>query len=98
MSIYAVYLPSWFPANPKVGVHGDMSTIQISEYIRQGKELHTNCKFSVGMARCFSCGSSIKWKKAWGHHSIPWGYGDVWCSKKCMKNKKGKHKNALSVD
>lgn len=23
-----------------------------------------------------------------GHHSIPWGYGDIWCSEKCLHSGK----------
>lgn len=29
----------------------------------------------------------MKYHRAYGHHSIPWGYGDVWCSKKCLNKK-----------
>lgn len=67
MSIYPVYLPSWFPKKD---------------------EMHENAKISVKYSSCLTCGKKVKWKKAWGHHSIPWGNGDIWCSKKCLRSTK----------
>ena len=39
---------------------------------------------SVEYYRCLACGRKPRYSKAWGHHSLPWGYGDVWCSEKCL--------------
>jgi len=38
--------------------------------------------------RCVACGKKPKYSKAWGHHSLPWGYGEVWCSLKCLDSGK----------
>ena len=34
---------------------------------------------------CHHCGGKISWRYAYGHHSVPWGCGDVWCCKKCFE-------------
>lgn len=82
MSIYPVYLPSWFPKITKRNR---------PENKDEAKELayqHTVAKVIVKYSDCKTCGGKCTWKKSWGHHSIPWGYGDVWCSKKCLKGRK----------
>lgn len=40
------------------------------------------------MFKCTACGDRIRYNKAWGHHSVPFGYGDTWCSLKCCKTNK----------
>lgn len=68
MSIYPVRLSEWFP---------------------KGDENHETMKFLVsrghcdGAFGCLHCGKKkMHWQKAWGHHSLPWGYGDIWCSER----------------
>lgn len=68
MSIFPVYLPSWYG---------------------KGDPNHALCRMFVEFTRCVRCEGRCAWKSAWGHHSVPWGYGDVWCSKKCLNTKKG---------
>lgn len=38
--------------------------------------------------RCLACMRKPRYSKAWGHHSVPFGYGDVWCSFKCLQSNK----------
>lgn len=72
MSIYPVRLAEWFPP---------------------GDEQHDTVKFMVSngygdqQVGCLHCGKiHMHWQKAWAHHSLPWGYGDIWCSEKHMNN------------
>jgi hypothetical protein len=39
-------------------------------------------------ARCLACYKKVRFNAAIGHHSLPWGYGDIWCSWKCCKSRK----------
>lgn len=71
MSIYPVYLASWFPNKGN----------------KDHLFLHQSGKMMVEYGFCKKCGKKPKWKKAWGHHSIPWGNGDIWCSKECLRSK-----------
>jgi len=32
---------------------------------------------------CDKCGKRLKYKRAWGHHSIFHGVGEVWCNAVC---------------
>lgn len=67
MSIYVVYLASWFPSRGK-----------------NGKDpMHGTARMVVESSRCPKCNKKPSWKRAWGHHSIPWGNGDVFCSRRC---------------
>jgi hypothetical protein len=38
--------------------------------------------------RCIACRKKAKINKAIGHHSLPFGHGDVWCSEKCFNSNK----------
>ena len=69
MSIYPVPLQEWFPTNKKD---------------KDRQYLHETVKWLVSIARCHSCNKRCKFNRAWGHHAVPWGYGDIWCSKKCV--------------
>lgn len=69
MSIYPVYLASWYPKTPKTIVD------------------HETAKTVVSVSKCLKCGSKCTWKKAWGSYNIPFGNGDVWCSKACVFEK-----------
>lgn len=35
--------------------------------------------------RCLSCGKKVKMRNAIGHHSLPWGRGEVFCNRYCLK-------------
>ncbi len=38
--------------------------------------------------KCDACGRIPSYKKAYGMSSTPWGYGEVWCSWKCLRSGK----------
>lgn len=88
MSIYVVYLPSWYPKKPKrfEGQPEEAFLANLSE----NKRLHEFAKSTVELSSCYTCGGLCTWKKSWGHHSIPFGHGDVFCSKKCYLNEETK--------
>lgn len=60
--------------------------VRLNEWFPVGDENY--CKDIVDAMRCFACGKKCRYKKVWGHHSLPWGYGDVWCSEKCLNSGK----------
>lgn len=57
--------------------------VPLQEWFPKGDENHEVVKAIVAIERCAHCGKYLKFKKAWGHHSLPWGYGDVWCDEVC---------------
>lgn len=70
MSIYPVRLSEWFP---------------------KSDENHETMKLMVEVIGenegCLYCKKKhVHWQEAWGHHSLPYGYGNIWCRKKCFKN------------
>lgn len=75
MSIYAVKLMEWFP-RPKKNQHD----------VIHG--LYDTARMMVKLSRCLACGKKPKWNRAIGHHSIPWGTGDIWCSEPCLNSNK----------
>lgn len=68
MSIYPVKLIDFFPPSKK----------------KEDKFLHETALMLVKIMPCIRCGKIGKYKNAWGHHSILWGHGDIWCSKRCL--------------
>jgi hypothetical protein len=40
--------------------------------------------FLFKFKKCETCGKKVKMRNAIGHHSLPFGYGDVWCNKYCF--------------
>lgn len=73
MSIYPVKLSEWFPP-------GDENHDSMKMMVRVGGDSNIGCA---------SCGKrKIRWQTAWGHHSLPWGYGDVWCTRKCFERRR----------
>lgn len=90
MSIYPVPLQEWFP-NP-----AHRKYFHPGEYEQVLNDYDT-CKFLVSITKCFKCGKHCKYNRAWAHHSIFVGHGDIWCSRKCMKSKAiKKRKNRTS--
>jgi len=72
MSIYPVRLSEWFPP-------GDEKHELVKWIVSNG--------FSDAGIGCKHCGKKhMHWQEAWAHHSLPWGYGDIWCREKCYKN------------
>jgi hypothetical protein len=71
MSIYPVKLIEWYPKKKRPWVE---------------KCHYTAILITVKYASCIHCGNDkMKVKTAWGHHSIPYGHGDVWCNEKCYR-------------
>lgn len=63
--------------------------VKIQEWYPAGDEMYEMSKLFVQYSKCLKCGrGGIKYHKAWAHHSIPWGHGDVWCSWKCYRDRK----------
>lgn len=62
--------------------------VKISEWFPPGDEMYEIASGIVSIKRCYACNKKARWKAAIGHHSLPWGYGDVWCSVKCLKSRK----------
>lgn len=59
--------------------------VKLIEWFPMTDELTHIARTVVEYSKCKSCGrGGMKYHRAYGHHSIPWGYGDVWCSKKCL--------------
>jgi hypothetical protein len=79
MSIYAVSLQEWYP-KPK---YKNRDT----EDYNHNLFLHKIAKIRVKFSKCFKCKKHCKWNRSWGHHTIPFGYGDIWCSKNCVFGK-----------
>ena len=40
------------------------------------------------MMRCASCGDKCNYNKLYCHHSLPYGYGEIWCSNRCLNSNK----------
>ena len=68
----------------------NMSTypVRLSEWFPPGDEMYDNASAMVHIFKCYACGKKPRWKAAVGHHSIPWGNGDIWCSWKCCNSDK----------
>jgi hypothetical protein len=62
--------------------------VRLLEWFPPGDEMFNIAFSSVESTRCFACGSLPNYKKAVGHHSIPWGNGDIWCSWRCCRSGK----------
>lgn len=60
--------------------------VPLNEWFPIGDENY--CKHITDFMRCHSCYTRVNYFKAWGHHSIPWGYGEVWCNEKCLDSYK----------
>lgn len=71
-------------------IYFDMSIypVNLAEWFPYGDDKHETALSIVQTSRCLACGSKIRWKRAIGHHSLPWGYGDIWCSEHCMDSGK----------
>ena len=70
---------------------GDLMSIypvKLSEWFPPTDEMYESCYAAVSFTRCLACDKRVRYSKAIGHHSIPWGYGDIWCSEKCLNSDK----------
>ena len=65
--------------------------VHLIEWYPKGDENYFHAKISVLLTPCLRCGKKAKfYASGYGHHSIPWGYGDIWCSRRCYKKWKRK--------
>lgn len=82
--------------------------VRLKEWYPATSEHYENAKILVDIGNCEACyRGKMNYNKAYAHHSLSWGYGEVWCSLKCLNsNKKGKpdkrqrrrmHREALPV-
>jgi hypothetical protein len=67
--------------------------VKLNEWFPKKDKMYENSLIVVKLSNCVECGKSgknIKYRYAIGHHSIPWGNGDIWCTKRCYNkwNKK----------
>lgn len=62
--------------------------VKLSEWFPVGDEMHDTTYSIVNCIRCLACGNKARWKAAIGHHSLPYGNGDLWCSWKCCNSGK----------
>lgn len=72
MSIYVVKLQEWYPKPSRFHKEADRLYYEMA-------------RLDVDLSKCLSCKKRLKWNRAVGHHSIPWGYGDIWCGWKCYE-------------
>jgi len=60
--------------------------VKLIEWYPYTDEMSSFVRLYVEFSKCIKCGrGGIKFSRAYGHHSIPWGYGDVWCTWKCIR-------------
>ena len=62
--------------------------VLLSEWYPPGDEMFGNCISIAECYRCLACGDKIRYKKMVGHHSLPFGHGDVFCNWKCCRSGK----------
>ncbi len=57
--------------------------VKLSKWYPVGDEMHDIAYYIVQAYRCYGCDKKLRWKSAFGHHSLPWGHGKIWCSERC---------------
>lgn len=62
--------------------------VRLVEWYPPSDENFDSCYTTVILSRCHACGKKLRYFSAIGHHSIPWGFGDVFCSWKCCYSSK----------
>lgn len=75
MSIYPVRIREWFPPILKS---------EHKEEIKENKFHRQTIRACLDFMTCMRCGGKVNMRNGWVHHSLPWGYGDAWCSKRCL--------------
>ena len=64
--------------------------VNLAEWFPRTHEVYETAKSAVKYMRCHACAKPVRYHKAVGHHSIPWGCGEVWCDWKCCDSNKHK--------
>lgn len=62
--------------------------VKLSEWFPPGDLRHDTAIEIIKIFRCLACNKKLRWKSAIGHHSLPFGQGDAWCSWKCCRSNK----------
>lgn len=62
--------------------------VKLSEWYPPGDEMFENCISIAKSLRCLACDHKLRYSKMIGHHSLPFGHGDVFCSWWCCKSGK----------
>lgn len=58
--------------------------VRLKEWFPPGDDMYEIAySVTIGM-RCYGCDKKVRYSKAYGHHSLPWGHGDLWCSERCF--------------
>lgn len=70
MSIYPVRVTEWYD-DKENAFHTERDTLKM---LLKHEKCH-RCKKPM----------SRKWKTAWVMHSITWGYGEAWCTRRCLR-------------
>ncbi len=61
--------------------------VRLSEWFPPSDEMYPYVLMALSL-RCLACGKHPRYLGAVGSHSLPWGYGEVFCSWKCGKSGK----------
>lgn len=60
--------------------------VHLNSWFPPGDEKRWAVLSTLKFSACHRCGKTkMDPRYAWGHHAIPWGYGDVWCTKRCYQ-------------
>lgn len=62
--------------------------VKLSEWYPPGDERFEICISIANFSRCLACGDKVRYSKMVGHHSLPFGNGDLWCGWKCCNSGK----------
>lgn len=62
--------------------------VRLAKWFFFGDEYFESAYSTVKHTRCLACGAKVRYSKAVDHHSLPWGYGDLFCSWKCCRSGK----------
>lgn len=60
--------------------------VRLAKWFPPGDKNHESMKWAIKYKPCMECGKEdSNWRWVWGHHSLPWGYGDIWCTSRCYR-------------
>lgn len=64
--------------------------VRLKEWFPPGDDwgMYDICAMICNTSKCLACNKRIRFIGAVGHHSLPWGNGDIWCSWKCCDSGK----------
>lgn len=65
--------------------------VRLAEWFPRSSDKYEIAKMVVKYKHCNACAKPLRYPKAYGHHSVPWGYGEIWCDLKCLNSRKSKH-------